>query len=251
MARPTKNPRRYIKLRSWKVTISTKGDIPEEVVQKYYEYVFSNPNIEMHYTVVERGETGRKHLHGLVCLKDGKPSAYLQNYIWRHFVQPYVDDSHIGKIAVRLDVNADDRWISEYLKKEQAVEIISNEYDVGRESEFYPTDGEQQTLKAFVDAASAVDPYYAEHAAFYEQFVMALPGHKYSIFRHVSTSALAERYFNNRMYVLKDMKVIRDPRVVHQMARALHRYATGDDLLDFEDRKYHASLDGPVMDFRG
>lgn len=242
------NPR-FIKLKSWKVTISTKGDIPQDVVESFYRYVFRNAHIEMHYTVIERGETGRKHLHSLLCFSVGYDQAYLQNYFWRHCVKPFVDETHIGKIAVRVDINSNDTWINEYLRKEDGVEIITNEYDADRESEFYPTEREQQTLQTFVNASDAADPFYAEHSGLYAIWLRDRV--RYGDLETVSTTSLAQSYFYNRMYVQKNMRIIRDKRALWAMSECLHRYLAMDDTLNFEDRKFHAGLQGPTFDFQG
>lgn len=246
-----KNPRRDIKLRSWKVTLSTKGDIPPSVVDRYYQYVFKNANVLMHYTVIERGETGRKHLHGLICLDKGQDQDYLQNYLWRHIVKPFVDDTHIGKIAARVDINSDDRWINEYLKKEAGVEIITSEYDIAKESEFYPTADEQARLQVLVGASNALDSYYAEHAGWFAEWLRTHPGYRYADAAAVATTALCIEYFKYRMFNLRDMKVIRDRRIRCQIASALALYITRSSDLDFEERKWCAAEHGPTFDFRG
>lgn len=244
-----KNPRRQIKLRSWKVTISTKGDIPKEVVDKYYQWVFKNA--AMHYTVIERGQTGRKHLHGLVCFEKGLDQDYLQNYIWRHHVQRFVDDTHKGKIAVRVDINSDNRWITEYLKKEAGVEVISKEYDIAKESEYYPTADDQVRLQVLVGASNALDSYYAEHAGWFADWLRTQSGYGYADAESAATSALCLQYLKHRMFNLRDMTVIRDRRIRCQIASALASYITKSSDLDFEERKWCASEHGPTFDFRG
>lgn len=237
---------RDLKLRSYKVTLSTKYDIADRTVEKFVNWVRNNA--EMHYTVIERGKSGVRHLHSLVCFTVGKARRNLADYFWRHHVKPFNEGCE-QHAAVDVSINSDDRWISEYLLKEADVEVKSNDYDRAREAEFYPTVEQQEILQVFVGSRTAVDSFYAEHAGFFTLWF------RDNVARHqdvaAATTAHCLQYFYHRMHVSKDMRVMSDPRRVRQQAQALARYVTSDSRLNFEDRKYCAAEHGPVMDFNG
>lgn len=205
----------------------------------------------MSYFVVELGESGKPHLHGLICTEKGFDKTDLQGRIWRDYVRDFVDKDNIPGVACRLDVNYDDRWINEYLSKEAGVRVVQNLYNAEREHEFYPTPEQTLVLQIYRDASEAADSFYSEHSAFYKIWLGEQPGNRYAVVEHVSTAKLAGKYFEWRMYVKKNMSVIIDTRRLHQMARALDKYTREDCEPDFEDRKYYASLRGPVLDFSG
>ena len=72
-----------------------------------------------------------------------------------------------------------------------------------------------------------LDCFYALHEGVYKEWL-----HDNT---WVSSSQTAHEYFQLRMFVRKDMRVIADSRRVHQMAVTLHKYSTDDyKLTNFE-----------------
>lgn len=59
-----------------------------------------------------------------------------------------------------------------------------------------------------------------------------------------SSTAVAHKYLQNRMYVRKDMRVVSDYRRVSQNAVCLHEYATGSCALTDEEINMHTRYHG-------
>lgn len=239
-----KRERNDFPLRGYKLTVSTKFDVSDETVGRIVKYV--KKNAEMAYVVIERGDSGVRHLHALLCLKKEICKRNLEDYVWRHFVSS-CNEGCQQKWAVRADVLYDSGWRDWYLSKEEGREVIYEDFDDGKIEQFYPSSEIQARLQAIRDVNNASDSYIAGHAdRFKEWNKREGPGPSRDV-----TRARCLEYFYWRMYGEKDMKVVMDPRRVRQMAGSLYRYVTSDLSLDFEDRKWVASHDGPVFDFRG
>jgi len=228
---------RDLQLRGFKLTVSTKSPVTEtddKILVKYFE-----KNFDMYHVVAEHGSSGKRHLHALLCSEEPRVKRNLADAVWKKIKDRH-GDSKQG-IAVRVDVLYDNRWITEYLNKEATVEQIGSNYDPDRESDFYPSDELQDALQAIAASSDASDPYYSDLASKFSTYWGQRPG--------APLRGDCIKFLQHRMFVMKDMRVIRDPRVINQIGVALWRYITADDSLDFEQRKYCASLEGPVMNF--
>lgn len=236
-----------IPLRAFKLTYSVPGDISEQSVGLIKRW--AEKNADMHHLVIERGESGKKHLHGLVCLPKAIIKRNVQDDHWKRFIKPFHPDAK-QRCAVHVDVLYNSVWRDEYLKKEADHVVVSTDYDDERSSEYYPDQATQDRLQAIAAASGASDTFYASHAvsfqAWFDGEYHSEPGPRVAI-----TIAHGIEYFYYRMHVAKDMQVMIDERRIRQMGHALYRYVTSSKELSFEDRKYVASCDGPAMDFRG
>lgn len=229
---------RVIPLKSFKLTISPKGDVSKDTIDRVVAYAMKS---DMYHVVLEHGTSGKAHIHALLNYSTPKLAPKIQENVWQRMVKPFSPGS-IGKFAVQVNANYDSRWASEYLSKESTHEVLATNYDASLESNYYPSPEVQTTLQTISRVHVAVDSFYAEHALLFAEYVIRRP--------HPGVTDAIE-YFYNRMFVKKDMRVNADKRRVHQMAHALLRYHLSDQRLDFEDRKFVASLDGPAFDFRG
>lgn len=226
-----------VPLRSLKVTLSVKGDICDETVKRFCKWA-SKATM---YHVVEEFTNDRRHVHALLCYEKAVLAASVQENVYKRFVKPFHPDS-IGKFAVKVNANYDNKWITSYLSKETSTKVIVSQYDACREADYYPPKEVQLLLQNVNNCHTAVDSFYAEHEVEYLQYIRLRDG---------STPELAIKYLYDRMHVSRTMRVISDKRRLHQIAFALDRHVRKSDVLDFEDRKACASLHGPVMDFRG
>lgn len=235
-----------VKLKCFKVTISTKYDVSDETVAKFSKWC--QKNTTMHHMVIEKGDTNVKHIHALLCIEKGYVKRHLQDYVWKHFVRDF-NEGCIARYAVRVDVNYDDKWYNDYLRKESDVEIVSTNYDASHEGKFYPSAEEQEYFQACASVNSACDPWYADHELkFKEWWLERRDGNRFKPPPH---GADVHEYLLDCMYVQRTMKPIADERRRRQLAASLARYVTKDAKNNYEDRKYFASLEGPVVDFHG
>lgn len=233
-----------LRFKGWKLTVSTKFDVSDDTVSRIVKFCENTCN--MYWVVLERGESGVKHLHALMCRKEEVSKYNLHDNIWKRYVKPYNEEC-IGSKAVRCDILYNNEWSSWYLSKEPDHELCAKVYDVEFESEYFATEEQQTVLVRERDINASADPFYARHQeCFLEWNERDTPGPA----NPVTTQRCIE-YFYWRMFVDKSMKVMSDARRVRWLGRALERYITGDNVADFEDKKFCASLHGPVFDFSG
>lgn len=234
---------RDLKLKGFKLTVSTKYDISELTVEKIASYV--KKNCDMGMVVLENGESGVLHLHALLNFADGRVKRNLSDHFWKFFVKPFNEEC-IQKWAVRFDVLYDEYWRMEYLKKEATRRLVLDNYDDGRAAEYYAPFEVQAYLQSVSVASDACDPFYAMHAVEFNEWIKRdTPGPP-----RVVTLTTCLEYLHHRMFVAKNMKIISQHRRAYEIADRLYRYVTSNVTLDFEDRKWVASREGPVLDFR-
>jgi len=238
--------RQEVPLKGFKITLSFKDDATITDDRMIVGYL--KKNSAMYHVVAEHGSNAKRHLHCLFCTDKPRTKRGLQDTLWKKF-KPNHEDC-IQKFAVRVDVLYDDRWIKEYLSKEATAKVVSSNYDPTKESEYYATPEQQATLQGLVGNTAAVDTFYSELYTKFQEWYKV----KYGIDVYSPTEVTRLKclqFLLDRMFVEKNMRVIRDPRIQNQIAVALYRFVTGDSNPDYEQRKYMASLDGPVMNFEG
>lgn len=206
--------------RAFNFTLSPKEDISDECVHKFVKWL--QKTAKFVYAVCEHGASGKRHLHAAVWYTDNKSKKSLQEYTWRQVVQPY-HPSSVGKFAINIHSSPGRKWIDEYLKKEEDVEIVlsilpTNLSDL---DEYFPDEELQASLVASAKKDEKVwDTFYHYHEIKYKEWLTEKTW--------VSSHQTAMEYFHMRMFVWKDMRVNADSRKVRQMALALHRYSTSD-----------------------
>lgn len=205
-------------VRAFNLTVSVRENISDACIKALKTFI--KKVCLWYYIVLERGESGKLHMHACLFFKDSRDKKKLRENIWDRFVKPYHSTS-IGRIAVHIQAMPGTKWIDEYLLKEEGVEVLEQVLPPAKADleEFIPTQEVQDMLiKAAEKEQKSTDPFYAMHEVAYKQWL-----HENT---WVSSSQTAHEYFQWRMFVKKDQRVVADSRRVHQMAVALHKYST-------------------------
>jgi len=131
--------------RAYRITISCKEDVTPECQQKFLKWV--DRYTTMAYVVSELGAGRRVHLHALVFFEVRRPKCSLHNYLWQKIVKPYHPTS-IQKYAILINTATDMGWYTDYLRKEEEVEVLIDKMDMAHASKYLPTLEEQASLAA-------------------------------------------------------------------------------------------------------
>lgn len=131
--------------RSFLLTVSVREDISPECQESIVKW--ARKNTLMNHIVLEHGESGKLHLHGVLIFKDPRLSKKIHENLWDRFVKKYHSDS-IGKYAVKVQVCPGNDWYNTYLQKESDVEVLSSNYDPKAAEEYFPTQEVQTVLVA-------------------------------------------------------------------------------------------------------
>ena len=213
--------------RAFNLTVSVKGDINEPCIKALKKWLTKNTKYV--YAVIEN-DTGKAHLHASMFFVDPRDKKKMRENIWDRQVKPFHPTS-IGRFAVHIQACPGRKWVDEYLKKDQGVEVLINDMQsLDVLEEYFPS---QEIQEKLMDAKEkTVDVFYAVHEVEYKKYLEEKDSPP-------STSVLAHKYFLNRMCVKKDMRCIADSRRVHQMAVMLHRYSCdSDELTSLEDNTH-------------
>lgn len=195
--------------RAFLLTVSTKGDISDDCQKALVKHIRSTT---VHaYVVTEHGESGKLHLHAVLLYKEPRCSKILQSNVWERQVKKFHSDS-IGRIAVKIQVCPGNRWYDEYLQKEQDCSVLLDTYDREAALEYFPTEAVQESLMATHKLKGFA-------CAWLEQDTITWTG---SSFENTPEGALM--YLNHRMYVLKNMVPIADPRKITEKALMYWKY---------------------------
>lgn len=194
------------------ITISTRGDVSAETQDLFIKWV--KKTSEMGYVVAETGESDKRHLHAVVLFKDPRLSKKLHENIWDRFVKPYHPDS-IGRVAVKVQVCPGNDWYNEYLKKETGVEVLYDAYDPADAESYFPTREVQEALMATKKCTGVACPHL-------EHDITTWTG---SPFENSPEGALC--YLKDRMFVVKNMVPIADPRKLAEKAHMYWQYRNG------------------------
>lgn len=201
-------------VQAFNLTVSVKDDISDECVKAIKKWL--TKNTKWVHCVLEQ-ETSKRHLHAALFFETARDKKKLRENLWDRQVKPYHPTS-IGRIAVHIQSAPGRKWIDEYLAKEEHVEVVLSHLpiDTNDLDEYYPSEETQALLMSAKE--KVVDCFYATHEAVYKEWL-----HEQT---WVSSTQTAHEYFNWRMFVKKDIRVIADSRRCHQLSLALHRYAT-------------------------
>jgi len=205
-------PHPSLDTRAFLLTISTKGDISDECVSAVVKHI--KATTKHAYVVTEHGESGKRHLHAVMLYKDPRTAKKLHENIWDRQVKPFHSDS-IGRVAVKVQVCPGNTWYDEYLKKETDVQIHLDTYDREAALEFFPTEAVQEALMAKHEQKGLACPWLEQDTGTWAT----------STFENTPEGALM--YLNHRMYVLKNMVPIADPRKITEKALMYWKYRNG------------------------
>lgn len=198
--------------RAFLLTVSVKGDISDDCQKSLVKHIRATT---VHaYVVTEHGESGKLHLHAVLLYKDPRCTKILQSNVWERQVKKFHPDS-IGKIAVKVQVCPGNKWYDEYLQKEQDCTVLLDTYDREAALDFFPTEAVQESLMATHKLKGFACPWL-------EQDIGTWAG---GAFENSPEGALI--YLNHRMYVLKNMVPIADPRKITEKALMYWKYRNG------------------------
>lgn len=203
-----------MKIHTFRVTISVPTDISDATVAHVKTYCIKKCHYA--YIVCERGSSGKRHLHALICLKTPQEGNDLLGNWWKNYVQPHHTDA-IRKHAMNVHVQYDHVWYDEYLNKEKQKELIYEQYVKDDVAKFFPTEEEQESLMQAVATGRSVDgvgdPYIDRMVKEWTEYDPS--GSSYED---------AGRYINYRMYVARDITCIRDVRRLSQLCWTMYCY---------------------------
>jgi len=205
-------PQELLPVRAFQLTVSVKGDLSVESQDELTRFI--RKNTVMNYIVIETGESGRRHLHALMIFKDPKDPRKLQGNVWRRMVQPWHEDS-ISRIAVKIQVCPGNKWYDEYLQKESTRELISNTWNKDDAEQYFPSEEIQETLMAKTKLKGVACPWLSEDIATWTG----------STFENTPEGAL--QYLKHRMFVLRNLVPISDPRKRTEKALMYWEYRNG------------------------
>lgn len=127
------------------LTVSTKGDLSDESIEKIVKWATKST---VHaYIVTEHGQNGKLHLHGALVFKEHTDAKATRQNVWARFVKPHHPDS-IGAVAVRVQVMPGHKWYDEYLRKEAQVKVLLDTYDREAVTEYLPSSETQDVLQS-------------------------------------------------------------------------------------------------------
>lgn len=204
------------------ITISPKGDVSEQCQKSILKWV--DRNACHAYVVAERGQSGQRHLHLALAFEIPRSKHNLHDDIWKRHVKKWHGDS-IGKYAVVVTNMYNHDWYDSYLRKEEGVEVLIDNYDSAAVCDMFPTAEQQELFKALTGKRIA-DAAIHEHCALWEDTT-------YSV-----SVAGALFYLRERMFIHRNMMVISDERRLRQLALALYRYRAQDIRLSHEDDEF-------------
>lgn len=196
-----------LEIQAFLVTLSPKEDIEDRVVQAMLKWL--KQHCIMSYAVIEHGRSGKKHLHALMITKEPREKKRLHDDFWRKVARYH--PTSIGSIAVKVQTAPGNDWYHDYLRKEEGVEIIKNDWDAERAERYFPTPEEQAFLMAAYKNKS-VNAYYED-----------LKTKWIAMYPEDDTYESAIRFIHRRMFD-GDMRAIVDDRKVCQLAMYLHRF---------------------------
>lgn len=196
---------------TYKLTISVKGNLEDETFTGVRDYC---KKLRSFFQVEERGQSGgHRHMHCLLLTdpmnKDKKKEFKRQ--IFNKFVKDKYPGS-ISRHAVVMNVQYDHNWVDEYLKKEDGYVIHHDNYKRELVEQNFPSVDEQEHLQQDSKARNA-NSMWLDLCTDWEQhpeFPNDIPG--------------AMEYFNNRMFVKRDMPVITDDRFRRNKAMSLFMF---------------------------
>ena len=174
-----------IAVKTYRVTISVKGDISEPLVKWVQKTYFDNNK----YVVLEHGQNGQKHMHMLIQFEQPKQKKNLRDVLFRA-IKKYHPDSN-GKALV-LNTCYNMEWYKTYLRKEDdCIDVDTDNFDAERFRMALP---DQATQTALQDAQrrKPVGAYWNDHE---KRWIERYPDN--------SSYESAIRYLKERMFALR------------------------------------------------
>jgi len=199
----------HLDTRAFQMTVSVKGDLSADCQEALTNWV--KKNTHMHFIVIEHGENSRRHLHALLIFKDPRDARKIKDNAYTRLVKPHHPDS-IARFAVLVQVCPGNTWYTDYLQKETDKEILSDTWDCQAALEFFPSEAVQESLMAKAASKDVACPSHEKHVQSWAE----------STYENTPEGSLI--YLNYRMYVLKNMVPISDPRKITEKALMFWKY---------------------------
>lgn len=131
-------------LRTYEVTLSPKGDIPEACYKECMEYI--EKNCGYYIAVLERGKKSNQlHMHAAIDFKKPLNRKSVRDYFTRT-VAKYFDRSKRKHAVVVVNMYNHD-WYDEYLRKDADAVVLGEKYDREEVEKHFPTPEEQLILQ--------------------------------------------------------------------------------------------------------
>lgn len=194
------------------MTVSPKDPVTQECQKAIVKYI--QCNCVYGYVVSEHGKSGKLHLHCIMVFDQHKDRAKMQENITVRQLRPNGHPEAKNGRAVLVTVAYKHDWYDTYLKKETDFEVLYNKYDREEVTAFFPPESTQEFLQSTKRSTGLpADLFMHNHV---QRWVEMHPD--------ASSPIDAVTYLKTRMFKLKDMVVIHDPRRLTQIARSLYSY---------------------------
>lgn len=220
--------------RAFLLTISPREPVTEELQKSIVSYV--KLQCQYSYVVTETGKSGKLHLHALLVFATHREKKKLQENINNRIVQKNGHPTAKNGLATLVTCQHDHKWYDEYLRKEESVHVLFDNYHRELVTPYFPEPEVQAYLQTHCRTGGPVDKHMAEHKRRWIEF--SADGSYES----------AIKYLKTRMYVLEDMVIIQDKRRLTQLAYALYEYRNQIVDMNAEENAHKGRMDG--FDFR-
>jgi len=202
-----------MKFHTWRITVSTAEDIDRMVADSIVSYL--KKKCRYGYVCLEMAK--KLHLHAVVCFVSPIEKKHFEETIWDKVHKRH--SSSIKRIALKSNVQYDHMWVDDYLQKDPTRTVLWDKVDKKDWAQFYPTQEQQDELKAAYEAKKPVageskDPYFTKLEAMWIE--------------HTTDESYesAYKFLKYAMNVERSIQVMKDPRALMQTALALHHFRT-------------------------
>lgn len=220
--------------RAFLLTVSPRDPVTQALQVAIVNYI--KLQCQYGYVVTENGKSGKLHLHALLVFSAHRDKKKLQENINNRIVQKNGHPCAKNGVATLVTCQYDHKWYDEYLRKEDSVHVLYDNYNREAVTSFFPEPEVQEFLQTHRRTGGPVDKHMAEHKR------------RWIEFSGDGSYESAIKYLKTRMYVLEDMIIIQDKRRLTQMAYALFEYRNQIVEMNAEENSHKGRMDG--YDFR-
>ncbi|KAJ1487911.1 hypothetical protein T484DRAFT_1744796 [Baffinella frigidus] len=181
-----------------------------------------------HHIVLERGTNGQLHLHAIMLFEKSMQKNKIQANIWGRFVKQNCDAGTIGGVAVKVQVAPGDKWYTDYLRKQEGVEVKSTHWDDELVGPYFPDEDTQRFLQES-KGKGAGSNWVAKLLSDYKSECNEYTFHTAYVFLH------KQHRLANRMYQFCTLR---------EHAKILSKYANEDDDPTIECVRWNNQMDG-------
>lgn len=163
------------------------------------------------YGVIEK-EGAERHLHLQLFFQEGREKGDVNKQITRIFERMPVGPNEIRVLrkGTRIAYNMD--WCDQYLQKQEGSEVVIDNVPPDT-ALFFPSREEQERVKA---SSQAIDQQFHDLSVKYQDWMTDNGSYLCEVGCKI--------FLNDMMFIRKKMKVVKDPKIFNQTARALYHY---------------------------